>query len=78
VRFTAKAVAPFQTRDESAWSFAPNARLRALYSFGALGLFAEGRMGLAFPSINVRFAGEGVHEWGRPWATAGGGIAIAF
>ncbi len=78
VRFTARAVAPFATRNESAWAFAPNARLRVQYMFGAMGLFAEGRLGVAVSPIAVRFAGEEVHEWGSPWATAGAGLAVVF
>jgi hypothetical protein len=78
VSFAGDAVAPFAAQSAEAWTFSPAARARALYSFGRFGLYAEGRIGVALPAIAVRFAGESVHEWGRPWSSAGAGLSYAF
>lgn len=78
VAFQGDAAPPFEAQSASAWTFAPGARARALVSFGTLGLYVEGRIGVALPAIAVRFAGESVHEWGRPWGSAGAGLSYAF
>ncbi len=78
VRFEGRAVAPLTSRDESVWCVSPTARLRAQYMFGAVGAFVEGRAGISVPEIAVRFAGEPVLAWGRPWGSVGGGLALAF
>jgi hypothetical protein len=78
VSFKGDAAAPFEAQSADAWTFSPAARARTLVSFGRLGLYVEGRIGIALPAIAVRFAGESVHEWGRPWSSAGAGVSYAF
>lgn len=78
VSFRGEAAAPFESQSAEAWTFAPGARARATFAFGRVGLYAEGRIGVALPAIAVRFAGESVHEWGRPWSSVGGGMSYAF
>lgn len=78
VRFEGSAVAPFTSRDDSAWTFSPTARLRVQTMFGTIGAFAESRAGLSVPEIAVRFGGASVLAWGQPWGSLGGGLALAF
>lgn len=78
VAFRGDAAPPFESKSTDAWTFAPGARTRATLSFGRVGLYVEGRVGVALPAIAVRFGGEAVHEWGRPWSSAGGGLSYAF
>lgn len=78
VSFRGDAAPPFEAQSADAWTFSPAARARATLSFGRIGLYAEGRIGVALPAIAVRFAGESVHEWGRPWSSAGAGLSYGF
>lgn len=78
VSFRGDAVAPFAAQSADAWTFSPAARARALVSLGSAGVYLEGRVGVALPAITVRFAGEPVHDWGRPWSSAGAGVSLAF
>lgn len=78
VSFRGDAAPPFAEQSADAWTFSPGARARGLVSFGRAGVYVEGRVGVALPAIAVRFAGESVHEWGRPWSSAGAGVAFAF
>jgi hypothetical protein len=77
VRFEGTAVAPFTSLDTSLWALSPGARLRGQLALGTVGLFLEGRGGITTQEIAVRFAGESVGIWGRPWVCLGGGVAFA-
>jgi hypothetical protein len=78
VAFRGDATAPLEAQRDDAWTFAPGARVRGQTKLGDVGVFVEGRAGVALPAIAVRFAGESVHQWGRPWSTVGGGVSYAF
>lgn len=78
VRVEGKANAPFTSRDESVWTWSPTARSRLAYRSGALAIFVEARLGIALPGIAIRFDGDTVREWGRPWGCLGAGVALAF
>jgi hypothetical protein len=78
VAFRGDTAAPLEAQRDDAWTFAPGARVRGQWKLGDVGLFVEGRAGVALPAIAVRFAGESVHQWGRPWSTLGAGVSYAF
>jgi|GEM_PF-3773722 len=78
LRVGGRATAPFTSREDEAWAISPTARLRVEAVLGAVSAFVEGRVAAAVPPVAIRFAGTTVDEWGSPWATAGGGAAVAF
>lgn len=79
VRVSGDARAPFPSRDDAAWSWGPVARARLRYDLGdAVGLYVEPMGGVSMPGVAVRFAGDEVATWGRPWGSVGAGIRVAF
>jgi hypothetical protein len=77
-RFTGSAVAPFTSREDGAWTFVPTGRASLGYVIGAFGVALEGRAGAALPAVTVRFAGQEITDWGRPFASAGGAVSWSW
>ncbi len=77
-RFRGSAVAPFTSRDDAAWTFVPTGRLSLGYVIGAFALVLEGRAGAAVPALTVRFAGQEVTDWGRPFASVGAALTFSL